>query len=417
MERKLIEKKLNREIKELNLSMKEQQKQHGKNLSLGNNNKEIKTTKVFQLLHQSKTRINVFQGSSRASKTFNILIYFVYKLLQEDNKVLTIVRKTLPALKGSVLRDLKQILEMFGVYNPEQWHSVDGYYEIGTNMIEWISVDDETKVRGRKRDYLFINEATEVGYDEFIQLLLRTSDMVVLDLNPSLWKSWIYDLEEREDTSYHIITYKDNPFLPQAQKEEIEKLKTRDANLWRIFGEGLRGVPTRLVFTHQKFYYDLPSESRLLGYGIDFGFHDPSVLVSVHKLGEAIYCKELLYLKNITIPDFIYKIKDLGINLNDDFIADSANPQAIEELKRSGINCKPVKKNSILHGIDLIKRSDFNVYAGSKNLLAELNGYMWKVDKNGNNLDEPQDDSNHLIDSIRYVLETKMNKQTSVFVY
>lgn len=398
--------------------MKSQQKQRGKNSNFGKrNNKEIPTTKVFQLLLQSKTRINVFQGSSRASKTYNILIYFVYKLLQEENKVFTIVRKTLPALKGSVLRDLREVLQLFDVYDADKWHSVDGYYELGSNTIEWLSVDDETKVRGRKRDYLFINEGTEVGYDEFIQLLLRTSADVVIDLNPSLWKCWIYDLENREDTSYHIITYKDNPFLPQAQRDEIEKLKERDPNLWRIFGMGLKGVPTKMVFTHYEFYYELPTDVKLLGYGIDWGYSDPSSLVAVYKSQETIYVKELLYLKNVTIPDFIYKIKDLGLNLNDDFIADSANPQAIEELKRNGINCKAVKKNSILHGIDLIKRHKFYVDAGSKNLLNELQGYSWKTDKNGNNLDEPIDDSNHLIDGIRYVLEMKLNRPTGVYVY
>ena len=398
--------------------MKSQQKQRGTSSKLGKrNNKEIPTTKVFQLLHQSKTRINVFQGSSRASKTYNILIYFIYKLLQEENKVFTIVRKTLPALKGSVLRDLREVLQLFDVYDADKWHSVDGYYELGSNIIEWMSVDDETKVRGRKRDYLFINEGTEVGYDEFIQLLLRTSADVVIDLNPSLWKCWIYDLENREDTSYHIITYKDNPFLPQAQREEIEKLRERDPNLWRIFGMGLKGVPTKMVFTHYEFYYDLPTDAKLLGYGIDWGYSDPSSLVVVYKSQDTIYAKELLYLKNVTIPDFIYKIKDLGLNLNDDFIADSANPQAIEELKRNGINCKAVKKNSILHGIDLIKRHKFYVDAGSKNLLNELQAYSWKTDKNGGNLDEPIDDSNHLIDGIRYVLEMKLNRPTGVYVY
>jgi phage terminase large subunit len=280
-----------------------------------------------------------------------------------------------------------------------------------------MSIDDETKVRGRKRDYLFVNESTEVSYDEFIQLLLRTSDMVVLDLNPSLWKSWIYDLEKREDTAYHIVTYKDNPFLPTTQREEIEKLKERDPNLWRIFGLGLKGVPTKMVFTHHEMFYDLPPDAKLLGYGIDWGYSDPSTLVAVHKSSEALYVTELLYLKNVTIPDFIYKIKDLGLNLNDDFIADSANPQAIAELKREGINCKPVKKNSILHGIDLIKRNKFMVNVRSKNLQDELQSYVWKSDKNGNNLDEPIDESNHLIDGIRYVLEMKLNKNVGVFVY
>ena len=379
--------------------------------------KEIKTTRVFKDLLQSNRRINVFQGSSRASKTYNILIYFVAKLLNEDNKTLSIVRKTLPALKGSVLRDLKEVLIMFDVYDPNAWHQADGYYQLGTNLIEWFSIDDETKVRGRKRDYLFINEATEVSHDEYIQLVLRTADTIVMDLNPSLWQSWIYDLEGQDDVNYQVITYKDNPFLPQTQIQEIEKLKDRDPNLWRIFGLGLKGMPTKMVFTHQQLYYELPPDAKLLGYGIDWGYSDPSTLVAVYKNGEGIYVEEKLYLKNITIPDFIYKIKDLGLNLTDDFIADSANPQAIEELRRNHINCKPVKKNSILHGIDLLKRNNFFVNVNSTNLLNELQSYIWKTDKNNNNLDEPVDNNNHIIDGIRYVLEMKLGRNTGVFVY
>ena len=378
---------------------------------------KIQTTSVFETLLNSDKRINIFQGSSRASKTYNILIFFIYKLLNEDNKTLSIVRKTLPALKGSVLRDLKEILIKFDLYNQNDWHSVDGFYQLGTNMIEWFSVDDETKLRGRKRDYLFINEATEVSYDEYIQLMLRTSDLTVMDLNPSLWKSWIYDLEGQPDVNYNITTYKDNPFLSEVQVQEIEKLQHRDPNLWRVFGLGQRGLPTKMVFSHQQKYSTLPEGSKLLGYGIDWGYSDPSTLIQVYKKDDSIYCQELVYLRNATIPDFIYKIKDLGINLKEDFICDSANPQAIEELRRQGINAKPVKKNSILHGIDLIKRSNFFIHETSTNLENELLSYVWKTDKNGNNLDEPVDDNNHLIDPLRYVLEMKMYRNTGVFVY
>jgi phage terminase large subunit len=378
---------------------------------------KIQTTKVFQDLISTDKRICVFQGSSRASKTYNILIYFVYKLLSEDDKVLSIVRKTLPALKGSVLRDLKQILIDFGMYDPNKWHSVDGYYELGTNIIEWFSVDDETKLRGRKRDYLFINEATEVLYDEYIQLSLRTSGRVVIDLNPSLWNSWIYDLENEPDVFYTIVTYKDNPFLSQSLIDEIEKLKTRDKNLWMVFGEGQKGVPTRVVFNHQQYYTDVPPSAKLLGYGIDFGFSDPCTLIRVYKDGDNIYAEELLYLRNVTIPDFIYKIKDLGINLTDDFICDSANPQAITEMSRNGINTKPVKKDTILSGIDQIKRHNFFVNENSKNLQEELNSYVWKTNKDGNNLDEPEDKNNHLLDPLRYVLTMKVMRNTGVYVY
>ena len=378
---------------------------------------KIQTTKVFEELHTSDKRVNVFQGSSRASKTYNILIYFVSRLLNEDNKTLSLVRKTLPALKGSVLRDLKEILLKFEVFDSNNWHTGDGYYQLGTNIIEWFSVDDETKLRGRKRDYLFINEATEISYDEYIQLILRTTGMVVMDLNPSLWKSWIYDLEGQEDVKYTITTYKDNPFLPQIQIDEIEKLKHRDPNLWRIFGLGQKGIPTKMVFTHQQYYTDLPQGAKLLGYGIDWGYSDPSTLVRVSKMDENIFCQELLYLRNTTIPDFIYKIKDLGLNYTDDFICDSANPQAIEELRRNGINAKPVKKNSILHGIDLVKRNNLFIHNDSINLQQELFSYIWKTDKNNNNLDEPVDSNNHLIDGIRYVLEMKIGRNTGVYIY
>jgi phage terminase large subunit len=315
-----------------------------------------------------------------------------------------------------VLRDLKQILIDFGVYDANKWHSVDGYFELGTNIIEWFSVDDETKLRGRKRDYLFVNEATEVTYDEYIQLVLRTSGRIVLDLNPSLWKSWIYDLEGNDDVFYTVVTYKDNPFLEQSLINEIEGLKTKDKNLWRVFGEGQKGIPTRVVFNHQQIYETLPPSAKLLGYGVDIGYNDPNTLVKIYKDGESIYCEELLYLRSTTISDFIYKIKDLKMNLTDDFIVDSAAPMAIQEMVREGINAKPVKKDTILSGVDQIKRSNFFVHKDSKNLLDELNSYVWKIDKNGNILDEPEDKNNHLLDAIRYVLQMKQMRNTGVYV-
>jgi phage terminase large subunit len=319
-------------------------------------------------------------------------------------------------LKGSILRDLKEILITFGVYDSAKWHAVDGYFELGTNIIEWFSVDDETKLRGRKRDYLFINEATEINEEEYTQLILRTSDRVTIDLNPSLWNSWIYDLEGQDDVFYSIVTYKNNPFLSEVQVKEIEKLQNKDPNLWRVFGLGQKGVPTRVVFNHQQICDEIPNEAKLLGYGVDFGWQDPNTLIAVYQIGDNLYCNELLYLRHTTLPDFIYKIKDLGINLKDDFICDSANPQAIEEMKRNGINAKPVSKGSILHGIDLLKRHNFYITPTSLNLIDELNSYVWKQDKNLKNLDEPVDADNHLIDSIRYVLQMKVGQKAKKFV-
>ena len=377
---------------------------------------KISTTQTFEDLLNPDYRNYVFQGSSRAGKTYNIILWMVINIINEENKVYSIVRKTLPSLKGSVLRDLKDILIKLELYDSNKWHSVDGYVEIGSNMIEWFSLDTEEKVRGRKRDICFVNEATEITYDEYVQLSLRTSERMILDFNPSLWQSWLYDMEKQSDTFYTIVTYLDNPFLPQQQVEEIEKLRTRDPNLWRVFGLGQKGIPTRVVFSHQQIYDELPQGAKLLGYGIDIGFNDPNTLVKVYKDGDSIYCEELLYLRNTTIPDFIYKIKDKGVNLTDDFIVDSAAPQAIAEMSRSGINAKPVKKDTILAGIDQIKRHNLFIHRNSLNLQMELNSYVWKSDKNGNNLDEPEDKNNHIIDALRYVLQMKIMRNTGVYV-
>jgi len=377
---------------------------------------KISTTQTFEDLLNPDYRNYVFQGSSRAGKTYNIILWMVINILNEENKVYSIVRKTLPALKGSVLRDLKEILIKLDMYDSNKWHIVDGYVEIGSNIIEFFSLDSEEKVRGRKRDICFVNEATEITYDEYVQLSLRTSERMILDFNPSLWQSWLYDMEKQSDTFYTIVTYLDNPFLPQQQVEEIEKLRTRDPNLWRVFGLGQKGIPTRVVFSHQQIYDELPQGAKLLGYGIDIGFNDPNTLIKVYKDGDSIYCEELLYLRNTTIPDFIYKIKDSGVNLTDDFIVDSAAPQAIAEMSRSGINAKPVKKDTILAGIDQIKRHNLFIHRNSLNLQMELNSYVWKSDKNGNNLDEPEDKNNHIIDALRYVLQMKIMRNTGVYV-
>ena len=175
------------------------------------------------------------QGGSRSGKTFNILIYWIYKLLREDKKTLSIVRKTLPSLKNSVLKDLIEILELFGMYDPAKFHKQEGYYELGTNIINWFSVDEPQKLRGSKRDYLYCNEANELRIEDWNQLIFRTTDKVICDLNPSELSCWVYELEERDDCYYFKTTWRDNPFVDDNIIKELESLKDKDENLYRIY--------------------------------------------------------------------------------------------------------------------------------------------------------------------------------------
>jgi phage terminase large subunit len=378
----------------------------------------IQTTVVFEELIKSEElqkRIVVAQGGARSGKTFNILIWWIQKLLQEDKKTLSIVRKTLPSLKNSVLKDLVQVLEMFGMYDPNKFHKMEGYYELGTNIINWFSVDEPQKLRGSKRDYLYCNEANELHIEDWNQLIFRTTDKVIVDLNPSELSCWVYDLEKRPDCYYFKTTYKDNPFIQQNIIDELESLKEKDNNLYRIYTLGERGFATTLVFNTWNTIERIPDGVKLLGYGVDFGYNDPSTVVGVYNDGDTLFFKELLYSRGLTTQDLITKMELLTIDKTDSFWCDSSQPQTIEELKRSRFNVKPVNKKSILHGIDLIKRHKVFITTDSTNTLQEFQSYKWKINKDGQMLDTPEDKDNHSIDSIRYVLESTIGNKKPKF--
>ena len=379
---------------------------------------KIQTTVVFDYILDSDNegkRIVVAQGGSRSGKTFNILIYWIMKLLQEENKTLSIVRKTLPSLKNSVLKDLQVVLELFGVYNPTSWHKQEGYYQLGSNIINWFSVDEPQKLRGSKRDYLYANEANELTLEDWNQLIFRTNDKVICDLNPSELSSWVYDLEKRDDCFYFKTTWRDNPFVSDTIIKELESLKEKDENLYRIYNLGERGISTTLVFNKYNEIEKVPEYARLLGYGVDFGYNDPSTLIAVYQNGDELYFDEKLFVRNLTIQDFIFKIRECNISNTDTIWADSAQPQSIEEIRREKFNIRGVNKKSILHGIDLMKRHKIFITSKSENILYEFKSYKWKTDKNGNLLDAPEDKDNHTIDSIRYVLESTIANKPKKF--
>lgn len=375
----------------------------------------VQTTIVFDELLKSdelNKRLCVAVGGSRSGKTFNILIYWIYRLLQEEGKTLSIVRKTLPSLKNSVLKDLVEVLELFGVYNPQHFHKQDGYYMLGNNMINWFSVDEPQKLRGSKRDYLYCNEANELRIEDWNQLIFRTTDKVILDLNPSEITSWVYDLEERDDCYSFKTTWRDNPFVDKNIIKELESLKYKDENLYRIYAMGERGLPQQLVFNKFNIIDEVPRGIKLLGMGIDWGFNDPTALVSVYKNGDELYLKEIMYVKGMTVPDIVYEMEKMKISRVENIWADSALPQNIEEVKRNRFNIKPVSKKTILHGLDLIRRHHVYITKDSKNIINEFSSYRYREDKDGNLLDVPEDDNNHAIDAIRYVLESELNKRT-----
>lgn len=368
---------------------------------------------VYKHLLRSAKRITVEQGGTRSGKTYNILLWIIFNYT-DNNKghTITICRKTFPALRASVMRDFFEILRNHQLYYEEYHNRSSHEYYLNGNLVEFISLDQPQKIRGRKRQMLYINEANELYYEDWQQLIFRTEGKVILDYNPSDTFHWIYDkVIPRDDCDFYQTTYKDNTFLEPAIREEIERLRETDNDYWRVYGLGERGMSRAAVF--QFGTMNIPQEATLLAYGLDFGFtNDPSAMVQVYKSGDYLYIDELFYQTGMTNGDISNRLRDLGLDRRAEIFADSAEPKSIEELHRFGWNVKPTQKgaDSINAGIDMLKRHKIFITPRSKNLEKELQNYKWVEDKNGNLLNKPIDAFNHAIDALRYATYNKLSR-------
>jgi len=364
---------------------------------------KVKTTKVYTYLEQNPKSIVAFQGSSRASKTYNILLWLILQSTNWDKKTISIVRQTLPALKASAERDFFEILNNLGIYDPALHNKTDRTYYLNGNLFEFFSCDQEMKVRGRKRNILFVNEANELKHDTWVQLQLRTKELTIIDYNPSHEFHWIYDdVLPRNDCQFYKVTYKDNPFLEQRIVNEIEKLKETNENLWRIFGLGERGVSTETIFTHYKLSDNLPKSQGTRIYGLDFGFNHPTALVEIIKDSEKYYAKEMLYQDKLTTSDLIKELKKVIENTHLIY-ADYSRPEIISELRSAGFQVLNAKKQ-VLKGIDFVKSCDLYIDKNSTNLIAELKSYSWKKTRQGIVLDEVIKFKDDAVDALRYAI-------------
>lgn len=372
----------------------------------------IKTNKVFKHLETSTAKIVVQQGGTRSGKTYNILLWIIFSYCQRnEGKIITICRKSFPALRGTVMRDFFQILKDHNIYSEDSHSKTANEYRLNENTIEFISLDMPQKIRGRKRDLLFANEANELTQEDWTQLLFRTNEKVILDYNPSEEFHWIYDqVLTRSDVDFFQTTYKDNPFLGDVIKEEIERLKQVDENYWRVYGLGERGQSRSLVYTFNTIK-EIPKEAKLVSYGLDFGYSsDPTSLVRTYVLDDNMYVDELLYRTGMTNQDIANEMKALGLDRSNEVFADSAEPKSIEEIYRMGWNVKPTIKGSINIGIDIIRRYKLHATESSFNLIKELRNYKYIEDKNGVMTNRPVDNFNHALDALRYSVVNKISK-------
>jgi len=373
----------------------------------------LKATKVFKKNYQALQdgyRYLVNQGGSGSSKTFSIAQLIIILCHEQTGNRFSIIRKSLPDLKKSAMRDFINLLRNYNLYNEDNHNKTDNIYELNGNEIEFFGLEKGQKVRGARRDYLWLNEANEIDLDSFRQLAMRTSEVVFMDYNPSAEDHWIYDEVLTKDKTKKIrSTFKDNPFLPEKERKEIKSFKNKDQNYWRIYGLGKIGKAQNKIYSHWQHCDELPEEGERV-FGIDFGYSNPTTLVEVVINDDDIYVEEKFYKTQMTDDDIIKEVEKY-CNKDDYIYCDSEDPKAIEKLRQANFNAKEAEKGkgSVMSGIKEIQKRNFYIVKGSTNLLDEVKSYSWKT-KNDKILDKPVKLKDHALDATRYCVFTHLNK-------
>jgi phage terminase large subunit len=385
----------------------------------------IVTTALKKLLRLQK-RIKVVRGGTSASKTFSILPILIDREIKTSNLEISVVSESIPHLRRGALKDFLKIMMALGRYNDNQFNKSTLKYTFGNgSYIEFFSVDQPDKLRGARRNVLYVNECNNVDFDSYYQLAIRTSGEIWLDYNPSSL-FWVdREIINQDDVDFITLTYLDNEALPETIVKEIESAKVKAltsaywANWWQVYGLGLTGSLEGVCIPDWQ-EINLPTEARLLCYGMDWGYsNDPTSLIAMYKYNDSYIFDELIYQKGLLNSDISDLLKTN--NVQDIVYADSAEPKSIAELNSYGHNVLPVSKgrDSIVYGINLINQNKVYVTSRSKNLINELRNYIWMTDKQGNKLNRPIDAYNHAIDAMRYAITSQLenpNKGT-YYVY
>ncbi|SQA92476.1 PBSX family phage terminase large subunit [Capnocytophaga ochracea] len=368
----------------------------------------IQTTNIYvqvdKAIKKGYTTVSA-QGSSRSSKTYNILIWLIIYCLSHSHTRLSIVRATLPALKGSVFIDFKEILYKLNVFDESCLNKSEMIYTFPNgSWVEFFSTDSEQKLRGRKRDILYVNEANELKFIEFQQLKMRTTQFTIVDYNPSFSDDhWLCELNKDSRTYHFISTYKDNPFLEQTIIDEIESLQHKNKSLWQVYGLGQQAMIEGLIFEKVTLIDEIPIWAKKRFIGLDFGFtHDPTAIVEVAFLDNKVYIDEICYQTQMLTTDIIEALRPYR---NYKIISESADPRLVKEIKNADYSIVAVTKGqgSVMEGLTKMLEYEICITRRSENIIKEFKNYTYAQDKSGAFLNVPIDTFNHAIDATRYV--------------
>ena len=367
----------------------------------------VRTTVINKIL-RLKRFVKGVQGGTSAGKTFGILPIEINYSAKHPFTETSIVAESIPHLKRGAMKDFKKIMFETGRWNDSRWNATDFKYTFANgSYIEFFSADNDSKLRGARRDRLYMNEANNMTFHAYTELASRTKQSVILDWNP-VNEFWFHsELLGDDDVDFIIVNYTDNEACPESALNFILKAKEKASrslywdNWYKVYGLGEIGNLEGVILNNWKLIDSIPKEARLLGYGLDFGYtNDPTTIIEIYKYNNQRIINEICYqkgLSNIQISRLIQTKLPC--------YCDSAEPKSIAELKANGINALPVTKgpDSISFGLQIMQEQDYLVTSKSTNTINELRKYAWDKDKNtGAKLNKPIDNFNHSIDAWRY---------------
>lgn len=366
----------------------------------------VRTTAVNKIIALKK-RIKIIQGGTSAGKTFGIIPVLISKAAKTPNLEISIVAESIPHLRRGALKDFINIMKWTSRFFEGRFNKSLLRYDFGNgSYIEFFSADDSSKLRGARRDILYINECNNVTFEAYNELSIRTKREIYLDFNPAN-EFWVHtELKHEDDSDFLILTYKDNEALDERIVKEIEKNRAKAttssywANWWRVYGLGEIGMLEGVVFSNWKMIDTIPNEAKLIGYGLDFGFtNDPTAIIEIYNYNGQRIVNEIVFQTGLVNNEISKKLQKNVIAY-----ADSSEPKSIEEIRRTGQLIKGVTKgqDSVNFGIQIMQSQSYLVTAQSTNLIKELRAYCWDRDKTGKQLNKPIDNFNHTIDALRY---------------
>jgi phage terminase large subunit len=366
----------------------------------------LRTTSTNKIL-KLKKRVRIIQGGTSAAKTYGILSVLIARASAIHGLEVSVVAESIPHLRRGALKDFIKLMKWMNKWHENQFNkSLLTYQFLNGSSFEFFSADDSSKLRGARRDVLYINECNNVTFESYNELAIRTKKAIYLDFNPAN-EFWVHtELKDEQDSDFLILTYKDNEALDNSIVQQIEKNRLKAetsaywANWWRVYGLGEIGMLEGVIFSNWKTIDTLPKEANLIGIGLDFGYtNDPTAIIEIYNYNGQRIINELKYQTGMLNSDIANALpKHVPV------YADSSEPKSIEEIKRYGITIKGVTKgkDSINYGIDVMQRNEYLVTSNSTNLIKELRAYCWDTDKQGTRLNKPIDTNNHAIDALRY---------------